>query len=302
MYIGSFWNQEVNPAGRENAALFAAESHDLLEDLRALPQQSAVRKINELVKRTRLAKVHALLVSHLRSNMPMLWGHKKQQSKLAMRLTEEYKKVQKGHNLAPGDFPSVNKFRSGLDAFDLSDFPSLSRRLVDVVDGALARDIPKLMLALGANAEADIRSSPQHDGFPTSSQESPMPQRLPSNPFPDGDPVEFAEWDIPLNMQTKWENVFKKVLDDSGKGVRTPSGNEAVSGSTVRALMLESGLPPGVLKHVWDLSDVDQDGLLDREEFAVAMHLIKMARDKGSNALPQTLPLKLTPPSKRHLQ
>ena len=41
----------------DNAALFDMEERDLMNDLRELPRNSAVRKINELVKRCRLAKV-----------------------------------------------------------------------------------------------------------------------------------------------------------------------------------------------------------------------------------------------------
>ena len=63
--------------------LFQAEGGDLLSDLRSLPRNSAVRKINELVKRARLAKVHALIIAHLRNNMPTFFGKKKAQDKLA---------------------------------------------------------------------------------------------------------------------------------------------------------------------------------------------------------------------------
>ena len=55
VYVGSFWN-DVNKDS-ENYPLLAAEQADLLADLRDLPRNAAVRKINELVKRARLAKV-----------------------------------------------------------------------------------------------------------------------------------------------------------------------------------------------------------------------------------------------------
>ena len=51
VYIGSFWNHPL--ASQENAHLFSAEQQDLLDDLRNLPANSAVRKVNELVKRAR---------------------------------------------------------------------------------------------------------------------------------------------------------------------------------------------------------------------------------------------------------
>lgn len=61
--------------------------------------------------------------------------------------------------------------------------------------------------------------------------------------------------------------------------------------------LLKSKLPNTVLKKIWNLSDVDADGCLDIEEFALAMHLIKVKLD--GNELPNSLPHHLVPPSKR---
>ncbi|XP_052405597.1 epidermal growth factor receptor substrate 15-like 1 isoform X2 [Carassius gibelio] len=52
----------------------------------------------------------------------------------------------------------------------------------------------------------------------------------------------------------------------------------------------------GTLCQIWDLSDIDKDGHLDKEEFSVAMHLVYAAREKES--VPSTLPSALIPPSK----
>ena len=38
--------------------------------------------------------------------------------------------------------------------------------------------------------------------------------------------------------------------------------------------MMSSKLPTASLGKIWDLSDIDRDGLLDRYEFTVAMHLV----------------------------
>ena len=43
--------------------------------------------------------------------------------------------------------------------------------------------------------------------------------------------------------------------------------------------MIKSKLPNNVLGKVWKLSDVDKDGLLDADEFALAMHLINIKLD-----------------------
>ena len=81
--------------------------------------------------------------------------------------------------------------------------------------------------------------------------------------------------------------------------------------------MIKSKLPNNVLGKIWKLSDVDKDGLLDADEFALAMHLINIKLDGekkyhyttlGPNItftilaghdLPTELPAHLVPPSKR---
>lgn len=68
------------------AQLFEMEEKDLMNDLKDLPRNGAVRKINELVKRVRLAKVHAYIMSHLKEQMPVLMGHAKKQQKVSPAL------------------------------------------------------------------------------------------------------------------------------------------------------------------------------------------------------------------------
>lgn len=69
------------------------------------------------------------------------------------------------------------------------------------------------------------------------------------------------------------------------------------SGSAAREEMMKSRLPSSVLRRIWALSDIDQDGQLDRDEFAVAMFLID--HKLSGNDLPDKLPDRVIPPSKR---
>ena len=75
VYVGSFWHPEKEsnfiPQNRE---LIESEHVDLLRDLKNLPRQSAMRKVNELVKRARLARVHAFTIEHLRRELPTFFG------------------------------------------------------------------------------------------------------------------------------------------------------------------------------------------------------------------------------------
>ena len=81
---GSFWEEPL--VYEDLAALFESEENDLMQDLRDLPRNSAVRKINELVKRARLAKVNAHIISHLKEKMPSFMGQKKKQTQLIQEL------------------------------------------------------------------------------------------------------------------------------------------------------------------------------------------------------------------------
>ena len=52
---------------------------DLLNDLKNVPKNAAVRKVNELVKRVRLCKAHSHIIGHLKKEMPSMWGKEKAQ-------------------------------------------------------------------------------------------------------------------------------------------------------------------------------------------------------------------------------
>ena len=70
----------------------------------------------------------------------------------------------------------------------------------------------------------------------------------------------------------------------------------AIPVSGAKSEMVKSKLPNAMLGKIWKLADVDMDGKLDADEFALAMHLIDIKLD--GHELPAVLPSHLVPPSK----
>ena len=150
VYIGSFnanapIREDVNPTCKP---LFEKEQEDLLHDLYDIPARSCDRKINEFVKRVRAAKIHFLVMGHLRKQIPY-FGQKKAQAKLLARLQEEFIHVQREYHLHPGDFPDVERYREILSAFDISKFPKLDKNVMRQIEEVLTTDIPNLVREMG---------------------------------------------------------------------------------------------------------------------------------------------------------
>ena len=114
VYISSFWDKPYRHT--ESAKLFDLEKNDLLNDLKGLPRHSAVRKVNEFVKRTRRAKVHALICDCLRSKFG-LFGKEKKQRELLHGMDGIFRNVSTKYNVPMGDFPNPQKFAMIMKSF-----------------------------------------------------------------------------------------------------------------------------------------------------------------------------------------
>ncbi|CAF1404732.1 unnamed protein product, partial [Didymodactylos carnosus] len=109
VYVGSFWSKPLH--FDSNRRLFELETKDLLDDLESLPKTATLRKLNDLIKRARLAKVHALIISELKENMPSVFGKDSKRKELISKLSIVYEKIQREQNIPLGDFPKLDRMQ-----------------------------------------------------------------------------------------------------------------------------------------------------------------------------------------------
>ena len=268
VYLGSFWDQPLRYDYFKD--LFAVEQMDLFADLRGLPANSMLRKINDLVRRAHVSKAHALLLSYLRKQIPKMFGKQKKQQELIDNMSDIFHMIQTEYRLPSSDFPPMDRFVEVVANMDFSTFPKFKPELFDALDEVLAHDIPEIMSML---------PKPQDDAGA---------ETEPENPFAE---IELqkgtATWRVTSAHKAECDNVFATLKQINGKA----------SGSAVKAVLMKTDLDMTDLRKIWELADIDADGKMDAGEFAVAMWL---ANEKmAGKPLPDTLPEVLIPPSKR---
>ncbi|XP_060789910.1 EH domain-containing protein 4 [Neoarius graeffei] len=280
VYLGSFWAKPLQ--NTENRRLFEAEAQDLFRDIQALPRNAALRKLNDLVKRARLAKVHAYIISYLKKEMPSLFGKEKKKEELITHLPEIYQLLQREHHISPGDFPSVTKMQEQLAHYDFSKFPSLKIKLIESVDKMLSSKIAQLMNMI---REEEGRQPVQivTGGAFEGSEDGPFGHGYGEGISAGAD---TEDW-IVSRDKPRYDEIFYTLMPINGK----------VTGVNAKKEMMNSRLPNTVLGKIWKLADCDRDGMLDDEEFALAQHLIKVKLE--GYELPSELPPHLVPPGHR---
>ncbi|XP_054270984.1 EH domain-containing protein 3 isoform X2 [Macrosteles quadrilineatus] len=300
VYIGSFWDQPLRYDG--NRRLFEDEEQDLFKDMQSLPRNAALRKLNDLIKRARLAKVHAYIISALRKEMPSMFGKDGKKKDLIKNLGTIYEQIQREHSISPGDFPDIKKMQEVLNHQDFTKFQPLKPRLLEVVDKMLSEDISRLMSQIPhedstskvepliKGTESLIQNNLDNGGLVKGGGFEIVQDAATPFGYKRGEGVDAGhgdpEW-IVNKERYKYDALFDTLNPVDGK----------VTGAAAKSEMVKSKLPNSVLGKIWKLSDVDQDGFLDSDEFALAMHLINVKLD--GHDLPPELPQHLVPPTKR---
>lgn len=275
VFVGSFWDEPLHID--EMRKLFESEENDLYTTLAQLPRSAAVRKLNDLIKRARLAKVHAFLLDHLKKKMPSYMGKSKTQQKLLTDLRTVYGEVAKESGLPLGDFPEPNMMQDKLSTYDFNSFHKVDKKKMAALESMLTIDVPKLLLLVPEEAAAtDVASC----GV-------------------------FANEDTPFSvMKTggKTEATFGNnnflIAPDVDKfraefATVGPTAAGLITGAQAKNKLVESKLPSNLLHRIWALADTDKDGHLDLYEYALAQTFVKMRLD--GHELPATLPASMHP-------
>ncbi|XP_028823578.1 EH domain-containing protein 2-like, partial [Denticeps clupeoides] len=290
VYIGSFWSKAFRVADYQR--MFEQEEEGLFADIQDLPRNAALRKLNDLVKRARSVRAHVYIISHLKQEMPLVFGRDNKKRDLIHELPVIFSRIQQRHQISPGDFPDCAKMQEQLMSHDFTKFKGLKPKLMSALDELLSTDIATLMPLLHQEElEAADQPGVQGGAF-VGSHRGPFTERNPflqQNGEERGGDLPDLEWTV-MKDKPKYDEVFYNLSPSDGK----------LSGTKAKNWMLSTQLPTSVLARIWHLSDVDHDGMLDDEEFALASHLIE-AKLEGL-VLPQELPVHLVPPSKRRKQ
>ena len=143
IFIGSFWDQQLKHDLYRR--LFEKELQSLFDDLQDLPRYAAMRKLNDFIKRARMAKIHAYIIANLKEDMPKLFGKGRKKKELIKNLPSLLKKIQEEHMVSHTDMPEVNDLQEKLSQADFLKFPPLKDKLIAQVNNMLDRDIADLM-------------------------------------------------------------------------------------------------------------------------------------------------------------
>ncbi|KAF8821299.1 sarcalumenin/eps15 family protein [Cardiosporidium cionae] len=270
VYVGSFWDQPLK--NNDNRQLFEEEANDLFSDIALLPRSSSLRKLNDFVKRMRTIKCHALLLTHLRKQIP-LFGKESKKKLLIDKLKDHYETVANENGISIGDFPPLATMQAKLTALDWNTIPKLDSKAISNLDQALSVNMPKYMNILVKDAAKEPLLKQSGSIVDTS-----------SSPFFKLKGSSRAQWEMNEALKSpidadKYKNDFEALPLD---------GQNRVYGTAGKADLIKSRLPASVLHRIWNLADVTHDGYLDFYEYCLARHLIDVKLAGGE--LPTSLP------------
>ncbi len=144
VYTGSYWNG--NLINDDFEKMFSKDEKLLVRELIDLPRCAAERKVNQMVNRIRLVKVHICILGTIRNMTPRFFGKKRSREQILTELDVILDNVRVEFNLSKGDMPDAKEFAANLIKFhDFSVFPPINRSLIERLDSLVEKDIPEIV-------------------------------------------------------------------------------------------------------------------------------------------------------------
>jgi len=196
-----------------------------------------------------------------------------------------YNEIAQQRCLPLGDFPDPRMMQQLLAPLDFSTFKPLDPQKLEALEHLLTTDLPKLLQVI-PEEQARVAVAPAAISQVCG---SPTPFAVMKVGGASEQSVYQSQWFVPP-VVAEYEADFEALNPRDGK----------LTGEQAKDKMVESHLPSNVLHRIWALADVDNDGLLAKAEYALAMHLIKMKL--SGQDLPITLPPEMLPEELRDVQ
>jgi hypothetical protein len=238
----------------ELPTLFLMDTNDgkssFKNDLLEIPKRLALLQLSSTVREAELARAHALLMSHIKAQLPT-FNRASKQEKLSDDLGEVIKTVSSKSGIPISQFPSADFIRDKIRQFDFTKLKRMKESNLHALNEFLEKEAPKFMTYFPSELRA---SSHIYSGS--------------SEPTLSIDMCEFAD-------------VFRSLEPDSDGIVR---GGEKLRNH----LLSVSKLSSQSLYRIWQLSDTDRDGGLNLREYTICRALIRMVMN--GQPLPRTLP------------
>ena len=144
VYTGSYWNGAL--INSDFAKMFDKDEKLLVRELMDLPRCASERKVNQMVNRIRLVKVHVCILGTIRRLTPRFFGKKSSREQILNDIETIMDDVRIQHDLSKGDMPNPDEFRKCLEKFsDFSVFPKTDLALIKRLDFLLDTAIPDIV-------------------------------------------------------------------------------------------------------------------------------------------------------------
>eukprot|EP00613_Pedinella_sp_CCMP2098_P071940 CAMPEP_0171911564 /NCGR_PEP_ID=MMETSP0993-20121228/10376_1 /TAXON_ID=483369 /ORGANISM="non described non described, Strain CCMP2098" /LENGTH=486 /DNA_ID=CAMNT_0012545105 /DNA_START=85 /DNA_END=1545 /DNA_ORIENTATION=+ len=150
---------EASSPSPPNHRLFDLEREALLADLRALPRNAKVRRLDQVAKRFRAVKTHAMLCSHLRGEFGWVpLGQDSKQGELLRGLEGLQLGLARKHGLNAADFSDANHFKRVVRDLGIKiwKWPTTMDEELEAIDKAFAEDLKPLLAMLNDDPSGDI--------------------------------------------------------------------------------------------------------------------------------------------------